>query len=188
MRLLRDLDLLALVAWISLDTLIVLSRRRRDARRADRLSGLGISLLNWTAIVAAVSIAQRGIGVPRWGAELLQLEGLALFAAGVALRAAAIVQLGPFHMPTVAIRPDHRLVDTGLYRRIRHPSYLGAIAGFLGFALGLGSWASVVPVLGLSVPAYLYRIQVEERALLEALGQPYADYCRRTHRLIPGVY
>jgi Putative protein-S-isoprenylcysteine methyltransferase len=35
---------------------------------------------------------------------------------------------------------------------------------------------------------YLHRIREEELALTEGLGEPYREYCRRTKRLIPGIY
>ncbi len=38
------------------------------------------------------------------------------------------------------------------------------------------------------VAAYLYRIRVEERMLIEALGDDYVEYRRRTYRLIPLIY
>jgi protein-S-isoprenylcysteine O-methyltransferase len=72
--------------------------------------------------------------------------GAALFAAGLALRWYAIVYLGRFFTVNVAISKDHRLIDTGPYRFIRHPSYTGAIMAFVGvFASGfcLHNWASL---------------------------------------------
>jgi protein-S-isoprenylcysteine O-methyltransferase len=91
-------------------------------------------------------------------------------------------------MPVVAIQSGHRLVDTGVYRHVRHPSYLGACIAYLGFGLGLGSYLSAAAVLGMVLIGYAYRIHVEEKALLESLGDEYAAYRRRTSRLIPGIY
>ena len=34
----------------------------------------------------------------------------------------------------------------------------------------------------------VYRVAVEERALLATLGDPYAAYLRRTKRFIPGLF
>ncbi len=118
----------------------------------------------------------------------VQISGLALLAAGIVIRSVAIAQLGPFHTPIVAIQAGHRVVDTGLYRHVRHPSYLGACLALLGFGLGLGSWLSAAFVLGMALIAYAYRIHVEETALVESLGDEYSAYRRRTYRLIPGVY
>jgi protein-S-isoprenylcysteine O-methyltransferase Ste14 len=46
-------------------------------------------------------------------------------------------------------------------------------------------------ILFLSLPiigAFLRRIRIEERALVEALGEQYRAYMRRTKRLIPFIY
>jgi protein-S-isoprenylcysteine O-methyltransferase Ste14 len=37
-------------------------------------------------------------------------------------------------------------------------------------------------------PAYGCGISVEEAAFLAALGEPYQQYVRRTHRLIPFLF
>ena len=39
-----------------------------------------------------------------------------------------------------------------------------------------------------SFAIYAYRIAVEERVLLAAVGQPYRDFMRTRWRLIPYVY
>jgi protein-S-isoprenylcysteine O-methyltransferase len=104
------------------------------------------------------------------------------------VRSAAIVQLGRFHTPNVAVRADHQLRVTGLYRLVRHPSYLGALIAYLGFSLALGNWLSVVVIMSITTPLYLYRIHEEDAALLAAFGDPYRAYCARTKRLIPWVF
>ncbi len=188
MQMLRSLDIVLLLAWLVVDNVVVFSRHDRSARRSDRLSLLVIGLANWTGLSVAIALAYAGAGSPgRWVVPV-QVAGLALFAAGAALRSVAIVQLGRFHMPTVAVASSHTLMDTGLYRHVRHPSYLGGMLALAGFSLALGSWVSPLVMLAFNVPAYLYRIRTEEQALLEGLGQAYADYCRRTRRLVPGLY
>jgi protein-S-isoprenylcysteine O-methyltransferase len=113
---------------------------------------------------------------------------VAIFGAGLVLRWYSILHLGRFFTVNVAIAADHQLVDTGPYRFVRHPSYTGALLAFIGFALVLRNWASVLMI---SVPiafAFLYRISVEERALVQALGERYRAYIKRTKHLIPFVY
>jgi protein-S-isoprenylcysteine O-methyltransferase len=185
---LRAVILVAFFAWMLADNAIVFSKSRRSAQRADRLSLLVIAITNWTALWVGISLAYRGVGVPAQRAASLQLAGLAVFVCGAAFRWVAIFQLGRFHMPTVAILEGHHVVDTGLYRHIRHPSYLGAILAFLGLGLGLGSWVSAVVIIGVVTVGYLYRISAEERALIAGLGEAYVEYRRRTRRLIPGVF
>ena len=88
----------------------------------------------------------------------------------------------------VAIAAGHRLIDTGPYRFVRHPSYTGALMAFLGLALCLVNWASPAVMLIPVLLVFLRRMHVEEDALLRALGNQYRDYMQRTKRLIPAVY
>jgi protein-S-isoprenylcysteine O-methyltransferase Ste14 len=59
---------------------------------------------------------------------------------------------------------------------------------FLGLALCLANWASLVILLAPVFLVFLRRMHVEEGALLQAFGDQYRDYMRRTKRLIPAVY
>ena len=88
----------------------------------------------------------------------------------------------------VAIAAGHRLIDTGPYRFVRHPSYTGALMAFLGLALCLANWVSLAVMLIPVLLVFLRRMHVEEDALLQALGNQYRDYMQRTKRLIPAVY
>lgn len=75
----------------------------------------------------------------------------------------------------------------GVYRIIRHPSYLGLLVSMLGWALAFRSGVGVL-LIALIVPPLLARIRAEERLLHKEFGAEYIAYCTRTSRLIPGVY
>ena len=49
-------------------------------------------------------------------------------------------------------------------------------------------WSALVLLVALLVPPLLVRIWAEERLLRETFGDEYEAYCRRTWRLIPGLY
>ena len=104
------------------------------------------------------------------------------------LRWYSIIHLGRFFTVDVAIAADHQLVDTGPYRFVRHPSYTGALFAFIGFGFVMRNWASLLLITVPIFAAFLYRINVEERALLGALGERYRVYSQKTKRLIPFVY
>jgi protein-S-isoprenylcysteine O-methyltransferase len=93
-----------------------------------------------------------------------------------------------FFTVNVAIAANHRLIDTGPYRFVRHPSYTGALMAFLGLALCLANWASLAVMLIPVFLVFLRRMRVEEGVLLQALGAHYREYMHRTKRLIPAVY
>ncbi len=113
--------------------------------------------------------------------------GVVLFTAGGALRIWPVFVLGRRFSGLVAIQPGHRLVTTGIYGIIRHPSYLGLLVGSLGWALAFRSGAGVLLAACMLLPL-LARIHAEERLLRSHFGAQYDAYCARTSRLIPGVY
>ena len=114
--------------------------------------------------------------------------GLALLAAGVALRTWAILTLGRLFKFVVVIQEGHRVVTSGPYRLLRHPSYSGALVAFLGIGIALDNWLSAVALVLIPLLTILVRIQVEEAALSNALGQEYTTYASRTRRLVPGLW
>jgi protein-S-isoprenylcysteine O-methyltransferase Ste14 len=119
--------------------------------------------------------------------DAVRWAGVALYALGGGLRIWPVFVLGERFSGLVAIQPGHALVTTGLYGRIRHPSYLGMLLGSLGWALTFRSAAGVV-LTACMVPIVLARIRAEEALLAAHFGADYAEYRRRTWRLLPGVY
>jgi protein-S-isoprenylcysteine O-methyltransferase Ste14 len=113
--------------------------------------------------------------------------GVGLFTAGGALRIWPVFVLGHRFSGLVAIQPGHRLVTSGVYGVIRHPSYLGLLINSLGWALAFRSGVGVLLTV-LLVPPLLARIRAEETLLRAQFGSEYEIYCTRTWRLIPGLY
>jgi protein-S-isoprenylcysteine O-methyltransferase Ste14 len=113
--------------------------------------------------------------------------GVALFAIGGALRLWPVFVLGRRFSGLVAIQPGHSLVTDGIYRVIRHPSYMGLLVNSLGWALAFRSGVGVLLAL-LLIPPLIARIRAEEALLRSQFGAQYDAYCRRTSRLIPGLY
>jgi protein-S-isoprenylcysteine O-methyltransferase Ste14 len=119
--------------------------------------------------------------------EVVRWVGVVLFAAGGALRIWPVFVLGRRFSGLVAIQPGHTLVTTGVYGVIRHPSYLGLLVSSLGWALAFRSGVGVL-LVALLIPPLIARIDAEERLLRTQFGAEYDAYCRRTSRLIPGIY
>src|SRR6201993_2970333 len=113
--------------------------------------------------------------------------GVVLFAAGGAIRIWPVFVLGHRFSGLVAIQPGHRLVTSGVYGVIRHPSYLGLLVNSLGWALAFRSGVGVL-LTALLIPPLLARIHAEERLLRTQFGDEYDAYRSRTSRLIPGIY
>ena len=92
---------------------------------------------------------------------------------GMLWRWYAIATLGRFFTATVMIQPGQRIVTTGPYRFLRHPSYSGVLLIMAGMGCMIGNWGSILFVVsGLLFPL-LYRIAVEEQEMLSAFGDEY---------------
>jgi protein-S-isoprenylcysteine O-methyltransferase Ste14 len=119
--------------------------------------------------------------------DAARYAGLALFLLGCLLRTWPVFVLGRRFSGLVAIQPGHELVTDGPYRYVRHPSYLGMMVGLAGWALVFRS-AVGLAATALGLVVLVARIEDEEALLASQFGERYAEYRRRTWRLVPGVY
>ena len=132
---------------------------------------------------AAIILRYQNIGlVSPW----IQVLAIVLLIAGILIREWAVFLLGRFFSRTVRIEHGHRLIIGGPYRWIRHPAYTGMLLMDAAIVLSLGTWVGALFMFGVLLAASLYRIRVEEQALIEAFGDDYRAYLRRTWRLFPG--
>jgi protein-S-isoprenylcysteine O-methyltransferase Ste14 len=156
-------------------------------------SGRDVSFVPLTlSVVGALALGEfvarrAGLALPGPGWWPVAL-GAVVFASGLALRGWAVRELGRFFKFTVVVQTDHKVVDTGPYRLVRHPSYTGLLTIELGLGIMLGTWLSIPACLLPPLIAFAIRLLTEERVLARELGAPYREYMARTHRLIPGVW
>lgn len=164
-------------------------RPEKGAIKRDR--GSHVSLI--AAIVAGVFLGFWCVNAVRmatltWQQPVQFWVGVALMLAGLAFRWHAIRVLGEFFTRDVATRPGQRVVETGPYRWIRHPSYTGSLLMLLGTGLAMTNWVSLLAVVCGALIGHAYRVHVEEQALCADLGDAYREYMRRTRRFIPFVW
>jgi protein-S-isoprenylcysteine O-methyltransferase Ste14 len=119
--------------------------------------------------------------------EVLRWFGVVIYAIGITVRLVPVFVLRDRFSGLVAIQPGHELVTTGIYSRIRHPSYLGLLMTVLGWSLAFRAGVGLLLTALLLLPL-IARIRSEERLLREHFGAEYVAYCARTSRLIPGIY
>jgi protein-S-isoprenylcysteine O-methyltransferase Ste14 len=159
------------------------SARVGTRRESDPLLMAALLLLP----LAAAPLAAWGERAGAWllpGGAARGAAGVALAAAGLALRIGAMARLGSRFDPTVAILPGHALETQGLYSRIRHPGYAGALLAALGGALAFDG-AQGLAAVALMAVALAVRIRHEERALESHFGEEYRRYRARTGALLP---
>jgi protein-S-isoprenylcysteine O-methyltransferase Ste14 len=178
-------------AWVFLPEMLLLRRTPRGANAPAEDAGslrvltVAFGLAMFSAFLIASRVRDTRLPGPP---SLWLLLGLVVMVAGSLLRRHCFRVLGAFFTGTVTIQKDHRVIDSGAYRFVRHPSYTAALLIVLGVALSLGNWLGVVVSFAFAFAGYAYRAQVEERALLQALGEPYARFMAARKRFFPLLY
>jgi protein-S-isoprenylcysteine O-methyltransferase len=167
----------------------VFSRDRGKEKAGSRSSGLwpflalvvGITLaLNLPALAPAFDV--------RKGFAVFFLIGIALIWAGLLFRFWSIQTLGKFFSTRLIIQQGHELITTGPYRRLRNPSYTGALATFIGIGFAVSNWLSIAVMLCAGLFLYVGRIRVEEKMLQDQFGPVFDEYKQHTWALIPFIW
>ncbi len=165
----------------------------RGARRgATKIGGAG-SRIAWLAVlIATVAVANL---TPRVVPAAAIRPGVAAFSAGtvillggLVLRGWSFKALGQYFTHVVMVSSDQPVVTSGPYRVLRHPSYTGILLAAIGIGLASANWADLVALTLLVLSALLWRIHIEENALLGTLGDRYRAYASQHKRLVPLVW
>ena len=164
-----------------------ISLRRMLEDPVDRWSTLGIFASMTAAQVATIAdFGYRPVLSPQPLSALVAV-GTSITIGGLWLRLWSIRTLGRFFTASVTVMENQPVIRDGPYRLLRHPSYSGAVSMSLGIAAMHGSALGLVATLVLALPAYLYRVRIEERAMIAKLGAAYREYAASTWRLVPYV-
>ncbi|HLZ62850.1 MAG TPA: isoprenylcysteine carboxylmethyltransferase family protein [Ktedonosporobacter sp.] len=119
---------------------------------------------------------------------ILNWVGIALMLSGLLLRIWAARTLGEFYTRTLVVDTHQVLVEEGPYRWLRHPGYFGDIVLWLGAGLASGNILVLVAIAAIVLPAYIYRINVEEVMLHQRFGTNFDQYTKRRKKVIPFLY
>ncbi len=183
------LFVVAVIIWVTKENKAVNWRINHNPDSQWDSSSLQVLKVGSTVAVVLGLVLSFLSGSQLFGSELMALVlGGVVLALGAWVRVKAISDLKEQFTPNVVILEEHKLRSDGIYQYMRHPGYSGALLLYLGMALLLNNSMSLVAMALLLIPVYLYRIQVEERALTATFGDDYVQYSQRTRRLIPGVY
>jgi protein-S-isoprenylcysteine O-methyltransferase Ste14 len=176
--------------WSASEILVGIATRTKHS--SGKVRDRGSLLILWIVIATSITACQWISAATRpnmfGGAHALKTAGVIVMLAGLAVRWTAIFTLGKSFSSNVAIQDSQQITRAGLYRFVRHPSYLGLLLVFLAIGVHSRNWISLAVVLLPTTAALLYRIHVEETALAEAFGDHYVAYSEATKRLVPWVY
>ena len=177
--------------WIAFEIWLVVRDRIQGKGKAT--NDRGTLYLNFISIAVGMTSAGITNGIskfffPGGRTETVFWAGIALMLAGLALRVWSVLTLGKSFRTTVETHENQQVIRRGPYRLIRHPSYSGLLAMCLGYGVAVQNWLSLLLAVGLPLIALLYRIHIEEAALVISLGPEYRLYRGQTKKLIPWIW
>jgi protein-S-isoprenylcysteine O-methyltransferase Ste14 len=145
---------------------------------------VGQGLATFAAFAIAATVQSATLAHPLWSFWV----GLSAIVGGSLLRRHCRRMLGSSFTGAVIVNPDQSVVDRGAYHYVRHPSYTAGTIMFLGIGLALANWIGLAVLVGAVSIVYGYRVDVEERALVTVIGDPYRRYMSRTKRFVPLLF
>lgn len=161
------------------------ARNVRDLRETVllgiSLSGLGLIPLLYVATGFPAFAERSFVPAVAWLGVLVALVALVMFRL-------THKALGRNWSVSLQVRENHRLIQDGVYGRVRHPMYTAFWLWALAQALLLPNWVAGLSGIAGFGTLYALRIGREERMMLEAFGDEYRAYSSRTARLIPWLY
>ncbi len=118
----------------------------------------------------------------------IEWAGILLIVLSLLLFFWARLTLRGMYSGLLRVKADHILVQNGPYRFIRHPAYAAYLIMCLGIAIGYSSLIGLLATVLLLLPAFIYRIQVEEALLSAEFPADYFQYTQHTKKLVPGIW
>jgi protein-S-isoprenylcysteine O-methyltransferase Ste14 len=175
--------------YLAFEIYLLAKRRGRGPVKSDDRGTLSLA---WILILGSCLFGffvTRKFSFLRWEYQfwIAALADL-LILTGFAFRLWAIRHLGKLFTVDVGIQPDHRVIQDGPYRFVRHPSYAGSMIAMTGIACLTFNWLGFVVIVVCCFAAYALRISVEENVLVGSLGDDYRRYAARTKCLIPWIF
>jgi protein-S-isoprenylcysteine O-methyltransferase Ste14 len=179
----------AVMCWAFFPEFRIVGRARRARTATDARSLQVIMMGGMMSYVVAFSIASmRALQFPPAWLHAAFFAGTAIIVAASLLRRHCWRMLGSSFTGDVRAAADQEVVTRGAYSILRHPSYTAGIMLSIGMGVALGSWGATLVLTVAAFLVYSYRMNVEERALLAAIGEPYRVFMSTRKRVIPWVY
>jgi protein-S-isoprenylcysteine O-methyltransferase Ste14 len=163
--------------------------KSKTANQSEPVERLSLILI-WISLVSTITIAAMSSHFQFyiWSSDITLAIGLICYASGVMLRWWGIQTLGHHFSRHIKFESNHTLISNGPYHLLAHPLYFAILLCLHGICLFLSSFIGLIIVWLLVFPAILYRMKLEERAMMNQFGESYASWLRKRWRIIPFLY
>lgn len=188
-HLLAVLFWLTIAVWFSMEHLwIGIKHRPINRNKVGVKSDTVLILAMALGMIIQFSFKARDPNQRLYTGYVLFFIGIVLAWIGMAVRAVAVKTLGKYFVITLRTVKDQKVVDYGIYKYIRHPSYTGILLTIIGLSICVNSLIGSPAFIIIAIAATIYRIVLEEKMLTQDLGKDYVNYKSHTKKLIPLIF
>ncbi|MBK6793726.1 MAG: isoprenylcysteine carboxylmethyltransferase family protein [Anaerolineales bacterium] len=159
--------------------------RKNEAPRS-KLDLILIQIFSLAVVILAPYSDSHSIGVLNAG-NIVRYTGLLITIPGFVLMQAGEKYLAKQFSIEVTLQKDHKLIQNGPYKVVRHPRYLGILIFFTGVSLTFRSLLGIFTVLALAL-VLIWRVFAEEKMMHEEFGKEWEEYQAKTWRLVPYIF
>lgn len=164
--------------------------RNQENRKSDapssKLDLILIQIFSLAVVILAPFSDGRSIGILNVE-NIVRYIGLLIAIPGFVLMQAGEKYLAKQFSIEVTLQKDHKLIQSGPYKVIRHPRYLGILIFFTGISLTFRSLLGIFIVLALA-SVLIWRVFAEEKMMHQEFGKEWEEYQSTTWRLIPYIF
>ena len=118
--------------------------------------------------------------------NLVGMIGLSISILGGIVACWARYMLGKNWSLSIQQKENHELIQSGIYKVIRHPIYTGLLLLFIGNAIIVGDNRAIIAIILVFVALWL-KLRKEEKLLTDVFGNQYTTYKSHTKALIPFI-
>lgn len=187
----RTQEAMQVCAYLWLALMVVWMAGRLRTKRTQQIAGLASRLVYGAMVLGAFFLVFNDRWVHGWlrirlfpRAEWIDVAGVVVTAAGVALAIWARFYLGQNWSSAVSVKVGHELIRSGPYRWVRHPIYTGLLLGMVGTAVVRGQVRGLLGI-ALLLAGFWVKLGLEEQFMRQTFGEEYEEYSRKTGALVP---
>jgi protein-S-isoprenylcysteine O-methyltransferase Ste14 len=177
------------ITWVLSEIILAIFQRSKKSTDDHDKSSLKII---WITIILSiftgVYLSDTNLKLISGYDRILNYSGLFLILFGLVVRWIAILTLRKSFTVNLAVSEKQKIVRSGIYEHIRHPSYTGSLISFLGLGILFNNWLTLLMIFIPICAAFLYRVKLEESLLIKTFGKQYGDYLKHSWKLIPGIF
>ena len=146
------------IIWISSEIVLAFFLRAKKSKNNYDKSSLKIIWITISISITSGAFLQNTPYIITTSSYyILYYAGIVLVILGLVIRWIAILKLRSFFTVNVNFSEGQKLVETGIYKYIRHPAYLGSLLSFIGLGIIFNNWLTACIII---LPIFFVRVRI----------------------------